>query len=258
MKKRKYLKEVQQLQKIAGIIKEENWNFSLENTPEQEEERERILDILQDNYGISDAVQEFLGWDEEEAENADGTNWDDVVDTVMEDPELKARILNGIDEDYKWTSTRTDQYPTSTQNRPKEPVTKVSGNDSSLWDDDIVKNRFERMKSRVYYDAKSKFLEYDKMKGYYTKPGEKYDLQAFKKILLHSIESNITQYFFDQLKKKYNITFSKQYFQEVPSLVDKITSKLPNDPSSEQVSRLWPEFKSMLHQMFKSNENLGR
>lgn len=59
----------------------------------EEAEREKILDIVQDNYGISDAVQEFLGWDEEDAENADGSNWDDVVDAIMNDPELKADFL---------------------------------------------------------------------------------------------------------------------------------------------------------------------
>ncbi len=58
------------------------------------EEREKLLDILQDNYGISEAVQEFLGWDEDDAEDADSSNWDDVVDAIMEDPELKADILD--------------------------------------------------------------------------------------------------------------------------------------------------------------------
>jgi hypothetical protein len=64
-----------------------------EGIDDDEAERDKILNIIQDNYGISDAVQEFLDWDEEDAENADGTNWDDVVDAIMEDPELKARIL---------------------------------------------------------------------------------------------------------------------------------------------------------------------
>jgi hypothetical protein len=56
-------------------------------------EREKVMDIVQDNYGISQAVQEFLGWSEDEAENADHTNWDDVVDAIMDDPKTKKNIL---------------------------------------------------------------------------------------------------------------------------------------------------------------------
>lgn len=78
------LHEVKQFQKIAGILKEDEGG-----------EREAILRIVQDNYGISDAVQEFLGWDEEQAEDADGTNWDDVVDAIVNNPKLKASVLGG-------------------------------------------------------------------------------------------------------------------------------------------------------------------
>ena len=60
----------------------------------EEEIRDRVLDIIQDNYGITDAVQEYLNWSEEDAENADGTNWDDVVDAIMDDPETLKDILS--------------------------------------------------------------------------------------------------------------------------------------------------------------------
>lgn len=60
----------------------------------EEEIRDRVLDIIQGNYGITDAVQEYLNWSEEDAENADGTNWDDVVDAIMDDPETLKDILS--------------------------------------------------------------------------------------------------------------------------------------------------------------------
>lgn len=53
---------------------------------------EEVLLIVQDNYGISEAVQEYLGWSEEEAENADGTNWDDVVEVIMSKPKLLKQL----------------------------------------------------------------------------------------------------------------------------------------------------------------------
>lgn len=54
---------------------------------------EEVLEVVQDNYGISEAVQEYLGWSEEDAEDADGTNWDDVVDAIMSSPKLLKTFL---------------------------------------------------------------------------------------------------------------------------------------------------------------------
>lgn len=100
MLSKKYLNEVKQFQKIAGILKESD-EIDLDFNPlsnksrsqVQLDRREEIEDALRDNYSISDAVQEFLGWDEDEAENADGTNWDDVIDEIMSDPELLAGFI---------------------------------------------------------------------------------------------------------------------------------------------------------------------
>lgn len=64
------------------------------DTEEEERERAIIMNTLENNYGISDAVQEFLGWSRRQAQNSDGTNWDDCVDAIMNDPELKAQFLS--------------------------------------------------------------------------------------------------------------------------------------------------------------------
>jgi len=60
----------------------------------ESKDRAQILSKVEDEYGISDAVQQFCGWSEEEAEGADGTNWDDVVDAIMMDPDMKAQFID--------------------------------------------------------------------------------------------------------------------------------------------------------------------
>ncbi len=53
----------------------------------------KVKDYLQDNYSISDAVQEFLCWSEEEAKDANGTNWDDVIEEIVTDSDWED-VLN--------------------------------------------------------------------------------------------------------------------------------------------------------------------
>ena len=103
-------------------------------------EREQVLDIVQNNYGIKDAVQEFLGWDEEDAENADGTNWDDVVDAIMEDPKLKAEVL-GLSE--KRITEEEDEFDTPEE---KEPTKKdISAVDKELGSDSDKRTQLAKL-----------------------------------------------------------------------------------------------------------------
>lgn len=60
----------------------------------KQDEEEEVLRIVQDNYSLSDAVQEFLGWDQEDAYGADPTDWDAIVSVIMNNPMLKAQILS--------------------------------------------------------------------------------------------------------------------------------------------------------------------
>lgn len=62
-----------------------------------QEEFDKVMEVVQDNYGISEACQEFLGWSKKESKEADGTNWDDVVEEILTNPDLigtKNEILN--------------------------------------------------------------------------------------------------------------------------------------------------------------------
>ena len=77
-----------------NLKKEVEKDSNAQDGETEEEIRDRVLDIIQGNYGITDAVQEYLNWSEEDAENADGTNWDDVVDAIMDDPETLKDILS--------------------------------------------------------------------------------------------------------------------------------------------------------------------
>lgn len=162
--------------------------------------------------------------------------------------------------DWTWTSTRTDQPRNSAQSKPESPVKKFSDRNNNLRISDILQNRLQNTKNHVLYFAKSYFEDYDFDKKNYEKSGKNHDLQSLKKSLINSIETNIQEYFFDKLQRKYNISPSnpEQYFQEIPSMVDKITSGLPNDPTPEQVAKLWPEFRGMLNQMFKQYEKLTK
>ena len=55
--------------------------------------------VLSDNMGTSEAAVEYLGWSEEEAEDADFNVYDDVVDKFMDDPETMEEYISGKDED---------------------------------------------------------------------------------------------------------------------------------------------------------------
>ena len=55
--------------------------------------------VLSDNMGTSEAAVEYLGWSEEEAEDADFNVYDDVVDKFMDDPETMEEYISGKDKD---------------------------------------------------------------------------------------------------------------------------------------------------------------
>jgi len=61
--------------------------------------RSYVNSVVSDNMGTSEAAMEYLGWSEEEAEDADSTVWDDVVDKLMDDPEEMEEFISGIDLD---------------------------------------------------------------------------------------------------------------------------------------------------------------
>lgn len=83
-----------------NLNKEVEKGSNAQNGETEEEIRDRVLDIIQDSYGLTDAIEDFLDWSEEEIENADGTNWDDVVDAIMADPETLKDVLEdgGVEE----------------------------------------------------------------------------------------------------------------------------------------------------------------
>jgi hypothetical protein len=157
-------------------------------------------------------------------------------------------------ENYTWTSTRTDQLPNSSQNKPEAPVNRYPTTDRELWKSDVVKNRFERMKKRLYYDVKNSILDFIKYK--HLSPPENFNKSNLKRYILNTIQYDINEYFFNKLKKKHNITFSEKYFQEVPSIVDTIINKVSDNITQEEINKLWPEFRSKLRQMFNRYEYL--
>ena len=263
------ISEIKKLQKIAGILKEDD-EIDLDFNPlsnksrsqVQLDQREEVENILRDNYSISDAVQEFLGWEEEEAEWADVSDWDDVIDKIMSDPELLAGFIeDNLEEDFKWTSTRTDTYDKPKEPKPQIPSNKSPQANTSFWQDYRVKNRLGNTRNQVIQAARSLFRNYDYYKKNYEKKGEAYNLEVLKKDLVRSIENNIQEYFFDKLKRKHNITIPnrEQYFQGIPAMVEELLNKLPNDPTEEQLWYLWlTEFSFRLKEMFKQYEKLGK
>jgi len=171
------------------------------------------------------------------------------------------KIANILKEDFKWnwTSTRTDRLPNSTQSKPESPVKNSSDKNNNLQIGDILQNRLQNTKNHVLYSAKSYFENYDYYKKKYEENGKNYDLQSFRNDLIRSIKNNIQEYFFDKLKRKYNISLpnSEQYFQQITPAVDKIISKLPNNSTSEQVADQYRHFRFEINRMFERYEELG-
>ena len=58
-----------------------------------------LEDHLSENESISELVQDWLGWSEEEAEDSDHTNYEDVADKMMKDAEYMADHFENYSDD---------------------------------------------------------------------------------------------------------------------------------------------------------------
>ena len=111
-----------------------------------------LEDHLGENESISELVQDWLGWSEEEAEDSDHTNYEDVADKMMKDAEYMADHFENYSDDEGETVGSGIDVVLGQTNRP-------TSNDGEGDDDDYASGMGDD--SDVPSDKFQDTLDYD-------------------------------------------------------------------------------------------------